>query len=239
MFNQLTPVVKNLLIINVLVFLASEAMPELKLYLSGFYFESNLFRPWQLVTHMFMHGGFTHIFFNMYALFLFGSILERQFGARRFLIYYFVCGLGAFGLHEFVNFLEIRELMKLISNENLQIVMEKGHEYFFSGNYNPSTPEGALIMAINIPVVGASGAVFGLLLAFGMLFPDVRLQLLFPPVALKAKWFVLIYGAIELMLAIGNMPGDSIAHYAHLGGMLFGYLILKFWSYRERHSGTF
>ncbi|MFN8776218.1 MAG: rhomboid family intramembrane serine protease [Flavobacteriales bacterium] len=239
MFNQLTPVVKNLLIINVLVFLASEAMPELKLYLSGFYFESNLFRPWQLVTHMFMHGGFTHIFFNMYALFLFGSILESQWGGRRFLTYYILCGLGAFGLHEFVNFLEIRQLMTQLDNGELQMVVEEGYGILLEGKNFSNQTMASLNLAINIPVVGASGAVFGLLLAFGMLFPDVRLQLLFPPVALKAKWFVLIYGAIELMLAIGNMPGDSIAHYAHLGGMLFGYLILKFWSYRERHSGTF
>jgi membrane associated rhomboid family serine protease len=233
MFNQLTPVVKNLLIINVLVFLASEAMPMLQPVLSGFYFESNQFRPWQLVTHMFMHGGFTHIFFNMYALFLFGSILERQWGARRFLIYYLVCGLGAFGLHEFVNFLEIRELMKVLSNEQLQLVIEEGYEVLISGKNYSDGAMGSLNLAINIPVVGASGAVFGLLLAFGMLFPDIRLQLLFPPVALKAKWFVLIYGAIELLLAIGNMPGDSIAHYAHLGGMLFGYLMLKFWNVSE------
>ncbi len=209
-------------------------MPALEPILSGFYYQSVNFRPWQIVTHMFMHGGFTHIFFNMYALFLFGSILERHWGAKRFLTYYLLCGFGAFFLHELVNHLEIRSLMAALGNTEIQEVIENGYELLLSGkNYSDSTL-GSLNLAINIPVVGASGAVFGLLLAFGMLFPDTRLMLLFPPIPIKAKWFVIVYGAIELILALRGFEGDQIAHYAHLGGMLFGYLILKYWQLKDQ-----
>jgi len=234
MFNQITPVVKNLLLINVMVFLACQAMPALEPILSGFYYQSVNFRPWQIVTHMFMHGGFTHIFFNMYALFLFGSLLERHWGSKRFLTYYLLCGFGAFFLHEFVNHLEIRSLMSALENSQIQEVIENGYELLLSGKNYSDNALGSLNLAINIPVVGASGAVFGLLLAFGMLFPDTRLMLLFPPIPIKAKWFVMVYGAIELMLALRGFEGDQIAHYAHLGGMLFGYLILKFWQLKDR-----
>jgi len=236
MFNQITPVVKNLIILNVLFFLATMAMPELQIVLSGFYYQSVNFRPWQIVTHMFMHGSLMHIFFNMYALFLFGSILERTWGARRFIIYYLLCGLGAFFLHEFVNHLEIQSLMASLEAEQLRIVVEEGYSVLLSGKNYTDAEMHSLNLAINIPVVGASGAVFGLLLGFGMLYPDTRLMLLFPPVALKAKWFVIIYGALELFLALGNRPGDMIAHYAHIGGMLFGYLILKYWKFTDART---
>ncbi len=238
MFNQLTPVVKNIIIINVLMYLACAVVPGLQELSSGYYWQSENFRPWQLITHMFTHaplrsGNLMHIFFNMYALFLFGSAIERQWGAKRFLIYYFICGLGAFFLHEFINYIEIQRLIGLMNPEDVRMVYEEGAEVIRNGkNYIDAAP-GQLNYSLNVPVVGASGCVFGVLLAFGMLFPNTELMLLFPPIALKAKWLVIIYGAIELLLALQNNPGDNVAHYAHIGGMIFGYIMLKIWQKRD------
>ena len=183
------------------------------------------FQPWQVVTHMFMHGDLGHIFFNMFALFMFGSQLERVWGPQRFLTYYVVCGLGAFALHELV--------------VGLQFYADYGTffpavEQFVSPNASPL--QKARVMEIVYGrVVGASGAVFGLLLAFGMLFPNTQLMLLFPPIPIRAKYFVMGYGAIELLLALQNSPGDNVAHFAHLGGMIFGYVLLKRWQQDRGH----
>ena len=217
----MTPVIKNLIIINVIFYLATIVigsggvlpLPYLTEQFGAFYPGSPMFRPWQIITHMFMHShtGITHIFFNMFALYMFGVALERVWGSKRFLIYYLACGLGGFFLHELVNAIEIFNL---------------------TGQIFPSTdafndPQEAL-QYYYIPVVGASGAVFGILLGFGMLFPNTQIFLLFPPIPIKAKVFVFIYGAIELFSAFGS-SGSNIAHFAHLGGMLFGYLLLKKW----------
>lgn len=234
MFNQIPPVTKNILLINVIVFLACMAIPALEPVLSGFYFESNQFRPWQVITHMFMHGGIAHIFFNMYALYIFGQSLEHYWGPRRFLTYYMVCGVGAFFLHEFVNYMEVRSLMAAAPAEGVRDVFENGFDALLSQRNYVDQVLARLNLAINTPMVGASGAVFGVLLAFGMMFPNTRLMLLFPPVELRAKWFVVIYGLIELFLAVRNAPGDMIAHYAHIGGMLFGFLLLKYWRIVDR-----
>ena len=206
MFDRVTPVVKNLIIINVIVFLVQGAFPQLEFYLMGHYPLSPEFQPWQMVTHMFMHGGFTHLLFNMFALFVFGSALERVWGAKRFLIYYLLCGVGAFFFYEFTLGIDIYQQI---------------------GSFNPNRDLGW--------VVGASGSVFGLLLGFGMLFPNTQLMLLFPPIPIKAKYFVIGYGAIELMMAFNNSPGDNVAHFAHLGGMLIGYIMIKKWQ-KERHN---
>lgn len=219
--QPMTPVVKNLIIINVIFYLATQVigqggvlpLPYLTEQFGAFYPSSPMFKPWQVVTHMFMHShvGLMHIFFNMFALYMFGTALERVWGARRFLIYYFVCGLGAFFLHQLVNGFEIYSLT----------------EQFFP-NASAFPNDDTRYMYYYIPVVGASGAVFGLLLGFGMLFPNTRIMLLFPPIPIKAKWFVFIFGALELFLAFSN-SGSNIAHFAHLGGMVFGYLLLKHW----------
>ena len=150
---------------------------------------SPLFRWWQFVTHMFMHGNFAHIFFNMWSLFVFGPLLERLWGSKKFLIFYFVCGLGAALCHELV-----------LMTQPLS----------------------------NIPTVGASGAIYGLLLGFGMLYPNYVLTLVFPPVSLKAKWFVIIFAAIELVTGVLGTR-DGVAHFAHLGGMLFGLILILIW----------
>ena len=200
MFDRVTPIVKNLIIINIIVYLGQSSFPQLEFYFMGHYPISPAFKPWQIVTHMFMHGGFTHLLFNMFALFVFGSALERVWGGKRFLIYYLLCGVGAFFFYEFTLGIEIYQQM---------------------GTFNPNCDLGW--------VVGASGSVFGLLLGFGMLFPNTQLMLLFPPIPIKAKYFVIGYGAIELMMAFNNSPGDNVAHFAHLGGMLIGYILIKKW----------
>ncbi len=224
---NLTPAVKNIIIINVLIYLACFVVPGLNDALTGYYFASPNFRPWQIVTHMFMHSmdDFTHIFFNMYALYLFGTALENYWGTKRFVIYYMVCGVGAFFLHMGVNFLEIQKIIQSMSTSEVKDVLERNPEFW--SHYNSHMKD--LYQAVNNGVVGASGAVFGVLLGFGMLFPNTELMLLFPPIPLKAKYFVMIYGAIEFFLAMRQTTGDNVAHYAHLGGMLFGYLLLKYW----------
>jgi len=226
MMNNVPPVVKNLIIINVLFYLATVAIGEYQMlhYFAGTYPGSPNFYPWQVVSHMFMHGGIGHLFFNMFALFMFGGQLERLWGGKRFLNYYIICGLGGFFLHELVFGLE------LFSEYNT----------FFPEFNRPSRmTEADWIRNLDFVfgrVVGASGAVFGILLAFGMLFPNTRLMLLFPPIPIKAKYFVIGYGILELTLALENSSGDNVAHFAHLGGMLFGYFVLKRW---QKERGTF
>lgn len=224
---NLTPAVKNIIIINVLIYLACFVVPGLNEALTGYYFASPNFRPWQIVSHMFMHSqyDFTHIFFNMYALYLFGTALENYWGTKKFVIYYMTCGVGAFFLHMGVSYFEIQKMMQSLTDKEIYQVMITGLEE--GKAYKVQMVE--LYSAINTGVVGASGAVFGVLLGFGMLFPNTELMLLFPPIPLKAKYFVMIYGAIEFFLAMRQTTGDNVAHYAHLGGMLFGYLLLKYW----------
>lgn len=192
MLNQITPVVKNLVIINVLVFLAQIA--QIKgftdsvdnIFVGHTPLESDMFKPWQIITHMFMHGSIGHLFFNMFALAMFGSALERVWGAKRFLQFYIFCGIGAF------------VIFQLIAG------------------------------GPNVTVIGASGAVYGLLLGFGMLFPNTEIMLLILPIPIKAKYFVVIFGLLELFSAMSN-NSDGIAHVAHLGGMIIGYILIKRW----------
>lgn len=204
-----TPVVKNIIIINVIMFLLTIIKEEFMIEkFALFYFGSPLFQPYQLVTHMFMHGGFTHIFFNMYTFYFFGVALERVWGSKKFLVYYFVTGLGAALLHNGVQYLEVLHYEAVGDFMSLKILNM-------------------------IPTVGASGAIYGLLLAYGMLFPNDRIMLLIPPIPLKAKYFVIIFGGLELLLGLSN-PGGSIAHFAHLGGMLFGLVLILYWKKNNR-----
>jgi len=211
----ITPVVKNLVIINsimlLITYLTGNFMYE---KFSLFYFGSPLFKPYQLITHMFMHGGFVHLFFNMYSLIFFGVILEQVWGSKKFFLYYMVTGLGAAFLHSLVLYIDASSLLSAAQ----------------AGSQMAADRYQALC---STPTVGASGAIYGVLLAYGMLFPNNTLQLIFPPVALKAKWFVLIFGAIELVLGISN-TGGNIAHFAHLGGMIFGYFLIIYWKKKNR-----
>ncbi|MBL6875802.1 MAG: rhomboid family intramembrane serine protease [Chitinophagales bacterium] len=204
-------VVKHLIIANVIFFVlfCMGASPLHKFFpvLALWYFDAPFFQPWQLITHFFMHGSFMHIFFNMYALYLFGTVLEKVWGAKRFVIFYFVTGTVAAILYNIIG----------------------GIEYYLQfGSMFPYTT-GALNAYQFAPMIGASGAVFGLLTAFGMLFPNTELRLLFPPIALKAKHFVLIYIGIELFLSFKSFGGDNIAHFAHVTGALSGFMLVKYW----------
>lgn len=209
------PVVKNLLLINVIMYVITMITGNFMYEnFALFYFKSPFFKPFQLVTHMFMHGGFTHIFFNMYTLFIFGGVLERVWGSQKFLLYYFVTGIGAALLHLGVMYLQ---LQGYIADVNAGDFMARAN----------------IQALLSTPTVGASGAIYGLLLAYGMLFPNNVMQLIFPPVALKAKWFVLIFGALELLLGLSGR-GGNIAHFAHLGGMIFGFFLILYWKKNNR-----
>jgi membrane associated rhomboid family serine protease len=177
---------------------------------------------------MFLHADFWHLFFNMFALYMFGQVLEQVWGPKRFLIYYFVCGLGAAVTHETVIAFQYVHLAQALTPENLQLVLNEGTTYLNQGKVFTDPNMESLQILLNTPTIGASGAIFGVLLAFGVLFPNTQLMLLFPPIPIRAKYFVMIYGGIELYMAI-KQPGSSIAHAAHLGGMLFGYILIRIW----------
>ncbi|MBK7037457.1 MAG: rhomboid family intramembrane serine protease [Bacteroidetes bacterium] len=214
-FNYLPTAVKNLLILNGLVFLATVAFPELIYKLGLYYPTSSYFQPYQIVTHMFTHGDFWHVFFNMFALWMFGAVLENVWGPKRFLIFYFVTGLGAAAVHMGVNAYQIYEI---------------------SGSLNPIGLPDLVIDKISRymgPTVGASGAVYGILIAFGMLFPNTLLYIYFL-LPIKAKYVVIILIGMQLYLGFIDSPTDNVAHFAHLGGALFGFLLIKYWGRNKR-----
>jgi membrane associated rhomboid family serine protease len=231
-FTQLPEVVKNLLIINGLFYLGTISLEnfgiDLTEILALHQFQSINFMPHQLITHCFMHANFTHLFFNMFALWMFGKILENFWGSKRFLIYYMFTAIGAAVLHLAVSQYEILSLQTQFNPYQLNTLLENG-KTILNGNQNYSNEMmGKLNLLINTPTVGASGAVFGILLAFGMLFPNTLLYIYFA-IPVKAKYFVMVYGALELFSGLSNNPADNVAHFAHLGGMLFGFLLIKYW----------
>ncbi len=236
-FNTVPPVVKNLIIVNALLLLITFVLEQMGIDLYthlGLYFPlSEKFRLHQIFTHMFMHGGLTHLFFNMFALYMFGRVLESVWGPKRFLTFYLVTGLGAAFLHTLVNFIEYESVVSKLTVEQINYVKETGYNLWSEGKNFSDPLLGKLNMILNTPTVGASGAVFGILLGFGMLFPNTQLMLLFPPIPIKAKYFVIGYGAIELYLGV-SQPGSNVAHFAHLGGMLFGYFMIKYWNKNSR-----
>jgi membrane associated rhomboid family serine protease len=215
-FQVLPPVVKNLVIINAIMLLATYALGganiDLTHYLGLHYWRSPYFQPWQLITHLFMHGGFMHLFSNMLALWMFGSVLENRWGPKRFLQFYFICGIGAALCHMGTLAINSEPIYSQIrSMSPSAITMTAGIEDF----YRDAT-------------VGASGAIFGILFAFGYLYPDLLIYFYFF-IPMKAKWFVGLYAAFELYQGIVNSAGDNIAHFAHLGGMLFAFILLRVW----------
>ncbi|MEZ5082044.1 MAG: rhomboid family intramembrane serine protease [Bacteroidales bacterium] len=233
-FQILPPVVKNLLIINGLFFLATLALSStinLTDYLGMHYPVSPLFKPHQLVTYMFMHGSFGHIIFNMFALWMFGNALENVWGPKRFLIYYMVTGIGAGLLHLLVIYIQVSSVEAKLTFDLIAQVKDTGYSILLEGKNFADPLLGKLNLLYNTPTVGASGAVFGLLLGFGMLFPNVMIYLYFA-IPIKAKYFVMGYGALELFLGFSNNAGDNIAHFAHLGGMIFGYFMIIYWKKR-------
>ncbi len=237
-FGGVPPVVKNLIIINAIMLLATWVVKnvlhiDLSQILGLYSFESEHFRPYQLLTHMFMHADIMHLFFNMFALWMFGKVLEQVWGSQRLFLYYFVTGLGAVALHSLVNYIEISSIKSHLTSDQINLVLSDGYSLWEQGK-TFSDPQMAKFCALlNVPTVGASGAVFGVLLAFGMLFPNTELMLLFPPIPIKAKYFVIGYGAIELFMGVSNFKFDNVAHFAHLGGMLFGFILIKYWQRKK------
>jgi len=239
---NIPPAVKVILLINVVMFLLTQLVAatqqiDLNKILGLYFFESELFKPYQIVTHMFMHGGWMHILFNMYALWLFGQVIERVWGSKRFFIYYFVTGFGAVILHSFVEYLRYLSITSSMSPDMINQILEQGAQVLASSKNYVDADLGQLNLLFHIPTVGASGAVFGLLLAFGMLFPNTKLYLMFIPVPIKARYFVIGYGVLELTLGLNNATSDNVAHFAHLGGMLFGFILIKIWQ-KKKNSGN-
>ena len=207
--SNVPTVTRNLVIINCIVFLATLINKGFMIETFAlFYPTSPFFHWWQVVTHMFMHGGFWHIFFNMYTLLMFGIVLERALGTKRFLIFYFVTGLGSAALHTGVEWIQDQVFIANGAHIAHQILM-------------------------NTPTLGASGAIYGVLIGYAMCYPNSRLTLLFPPVTLTAKWFVIIFAIIELGTGVSGIQ-DGVAHFAHLGGMLFGWLLIRWWRKKGR-----
>jgi membrane associated rhomboid family serine protease len=238
-FSILPPVVKNLLIINALFFLATLAFRnifkiDLDHILGLHYFQSELFYPHQLITYMFMHGNLGHIFFNMFALWMFGNTIENYWGGKKFLFYYLVTGVGAALTQETVYGIQLHQIASQLSPEIIDIVKNEGLGLLKQGLNYTDHLMGSYNVALNSTTVGASGSVFGILLAFGMIFPNtlIYIYFLFP---IKAKWFVIIYGAIELFYGISN-TNDGVAHFAHLGGMIFGLILILLWKRRNKNS---
>lgn len=260
---SMPPVVKNLIMINILMLVATWALQGLGIDLTEklglFFIGSPYFRPYQFITHMFMHGNFIHLFLNMFALYMFGKILEMVWGPRRFLVYFFVTGIGAAILHSLVTYIEISSMERAAAafyNTPSPELLAKFVKTYYGhqvpqindiiNSWYDSPTNAALAqkgtelvqqissMRMNVPTVGASGAVFGILLAFGYLFPNTELFLLFPPIPIKAKYFVIGYGALELYSAFTE-SNSGIAHFAHLGGMLFGFLLLRYWGKNSKN----
>ncbi len=242
--SSIPPIVKNLLIINFLVFLATQVFEgPMYQYLALYYPESPLFMPHQLFTYMFMHGNFGHIFFNMYALWIFGSPLEQRIGSKRFLTYYIITGVGAALVYILVQWIQLHgiesSMAPAVLEEAKNFMNQPGFAKEVANLHAQSlgyTNEWLSMMAT--PMVGASGAIFGVLLAFGMLFPNTVLFLLFPPMKIKAKYFVILYGIVELVWGV-YQPGDTVAHFAHVGGMLFGIILILLWRRKEKRSNQF
>jgi membrane associated rhomboid family serine protease len=221
-FQTIPPVIKNLIIVNALVFFAQQIFAKYGVdnLFALHDIHSVYFRPYQLITHLFMHGSWGHIIVNMFALWMFGSILENLWGAKRFLIFYLLCGLGAALLHLGVLYMEMDKVME----EFHRLPAFQQQQLLYADNFK-----------VNIGTVGASGAIFGCLAAFGYLFPNSLIYLYFF-LPIKAKWFVIIYAGIELYSGVQNSAGDNVAHWAHLGGALVGFLLVLYWNKRNRRN---
>ncbi len=272
-FNILPPIVKNLLIINALFFLAkivgAKFGIDLDKWLGLHFVTASDFYPWQIITYMFMHGDFGHLFFNMFALWMFGAAIENYWGAKRFLVYYLITGIGAaivhFGIQGFMVMPELAVINNYLDAPSVDNLIEIAKHHQFQ--INPDSGEIASAFAVfnetfrqiqidptntdllnqcteflvsykeyflnQHVIIGASGAVFGLLLAFGMLFPNSQIYLYFL-IPMKAKWFVILYGALELFYGVTGTQ-DGVAHFAHLGGMLFGIILILLWRKQERN----
>ncbi len=234
LLRNIPRVTKNLLIINILFFVGSFVFEakfntSLSHYLGLHYIDSPFFKPYQIITHFFMHANLMHIFFNMFALVMMGAHLERVWGEKRFLIFYLVTAFGAAILHMFIQGLELYSLTNSFLPAANELVRIDGEMIYLLSDSVDSSELGKIGGILATPTVGASGAVYGLLTAFALLFPNTEFYLMFIPVPIKAKWMAIGLGVYALYSGFQNSPGDSIAHFAHLGGMLFGFVLVKIW----------
>jgi membrane associated rhomboid family serine protease len=241
-FSGLPVVVKNLLIINVIFYLLKLTSMvhfnglDIDDLLALHYYSSPLFRPWQLVTHMFMHADFGHLFFNMLALFMLAPRLEYKWGSQRFLTFYMITGVGAAVLYSLVHVVEYQRVVEVLTSSEMATIRNNGYD-ILKGGQNYVKPNWASYNSLQYGyMLGASGAIYGVLLAFGMTFPDVELMFFPIFIPIKAKYFVAILGAIEVYGSIKANPDDNVAHIAHLGGMLVSYVLIRLW--RGRGGGN-
>ena len=232
MFQQLTPITKNIIILNVIVFVLAYIFPQMLGYFAAFFPTSPYFKSWQIITHMFMHGGFMHIAFNMLTLASFGPVLERFLGDKKFLILYFLSGLGAFVLFNLWKLFHMYQIA--------QPMIAEGYSFLdiLTGNFGevPRNLQESAVGVIDIlrtPMVGASGAIFGVIAAFAILYPNAEMFIMFIPFPIKAKVLFPIAIVVSLVLGISG-SGGNIAHFAHIGGALVGYILIKFWG-RNRY----
>lgn len=231
MFRQIPPITKHLLIINILAFLAHYVLGQRGFSMNDMFGLHFVMAPdfhiYQFFTYMFMHANLSHLFFNMFALWMFGRIIERSMGSARFLFFYLTCGIGAALVQEGVFAIYIHRIASLLPPEVVRQTIHEGWIHI-QHNQNYIDPDlGQLNALVNSPMVGASGAIYGVLLAFGYLFPNQPIYLYFL-MPIKAKWFVIGYGILELVYGVGG-SADGVAHFAHLGGMIFGFFLLWYW----------
>lgn len=236
MFNTIPPITRNLIIINVVVFIASFLLPQLNTLFAAFYPFSPNFKSWQIITHMFMHGNFMHILFNMFTLFSFGPILEQSLGDKKYLILYFLSGLGAFFLFNLWNFIEVQQITAGLESLGLnpsEIYTKADVNYVGDLKISATTAQGQelsqqLYLALRTPMVGASGAIFGVIAAFATLYPDSKIGIMFIPVPVKVKYLLPVVIVVSIYLGVtGNAGG--IAHLAHVGGAIVGFILAKIW----------
>lgn len=241
MFPQITPVTRNIIILNVIFFVATflltNANINLEALLAGYFPLSPNFKSWQIITHMFMHGSIMHIVFNMFTLYSFGPVLEQVLGQKKFIILYFAAGLGGFALYNIWNYYEVSQLTSFLNSQAYDIQeIYKYADNHYSGEMPINSDSEAvrdaaqkLFIILKTPMVGASGAIFGVIAAFSTLFPDAKLMFLFIPYPIKAKYLTPIIIVISIFLGFGQFSGDNIAHFAHLGGALIGFLFVWNW----------
>lgn len=244
-FRNMPPVTKNLIIINFIVWLAMLIIPDrlgidLIKYGGLHYFSASDFNPAQLITYMFMHdtGSIAHLFFNMFSVFMFGITLERILGSKRYLFYYISCGIGAALVQELVWAISFDDMLfsglakaNLMSREEIEMILT-------SPGYADQLAQHSAYLANMLVTIGASGAVFGILLAFGMIFPNRPMYLMFIPIPIKAKWMIIGYGALELLFGVSGQM-DGVAHFAHLGGMIFGFFMIWYWKRKGLFNGFY
>ena len=240
--NNIPTVTKNLLAINVLMFLAllvaEKQGVDLNSVLGLHLFASEGFQPYQLVTYMFMHASVTHLFFNMFALYMFGRTLEYMWGAKRFLVYYLVAGIGAALVQEAIGMVRYHEALDGMSPLDVELVLSRGFDALREGKNFVNPQLAHLNVVLNSTTVGASGAIYAILLGFGMLFPEEKMFVFPIPFPIKAKYFVMGYVVIELYLGVSG-SADGVAHFAHLGGMLFGFILIFFWRNKGKIRGPY